>query len=461
MKQDEAESVEAEPVDEVQLSLLRRARRVMRRTRRVMRRTIRYTIRIPVGLALTLLTFLVPRRSDRMVVIPRKGTVYDGNIKAWHLYVAAQRGAEVATLVADRRVVKQLRQQGVPAVAHPSLESFWELLRARHVFVESTWWGNQFRGILTRGAVRWQLWHGNGIKAVSLANPSVQDKLAGGAGIMKRLLYGRPDHTDVALFASEGQRATRAESFGAKYNVVTGQTRDTFIVPSRPDVPGLMVGVDVDAHRRLEAARTAGSRIVLYAPTWRSRKQLSPWIALDWERMSAFLEEIDAVLVVKAHAKDRKVLPAAAAPSLGARVIVVDPRSDLGPFLIASDVMVTDYSSVFADFLLLDRPVVFFRYDGDSYGEHRAVNGSDQTPGVVVRSNDALRDGIRGALTTDPDAAQRRAFAADFVELPDGLACERLLSLVRDWNAGRRPAGGRPPEALATARPAQEERPRA
>lgn len=411
-------------------------RSVRKRTRAL----VRLALQVPLGFVLAGLTFVVPRDPERFAVVPRTPSAYDGNAKSWHVYVASDPGPEVATLITDRSRATQLGRLDVSAVAHLTPASVWTLLRAGHVFFESTWWGGGFRGILTRGATRWQLWHGNGIKAVAFINPSVQDKASGRSGLVRKLMLGRPDRVDVALFASASQVERRGAAFNATHNVVTGQTRDTFIVPPRPSHPAVEVGVDAEALGRVRHARSSGRRVVLYAPTWRSRRQLSHWVALDWERMASTLEALDAVLVVKAHAKDGVRLSPEASSQLGERVVVADPKSDLIPLLVESDVMITDYSSVFADFLLLDRPVLFFRYDDDTYAEHRALGEVEHLPGRIVTTNAALAEALEQALASDPDAELRRGFARGFIELPDGRSCERLMGLVREWNAGRRPA---------------------
>ena len=46
---------------------------------------------------------------------------------------------------------------------------------------------------------------------------------------------------------------------------------------------------------------------------------------------------------------------------------MIDNKSDMYPLFRHSDVLITDYSSIFFDYLLLDRPIIHFAADLDSY----------------------------------------------------------------------------------------------
>jgi CDP-glycerol glycerophosphotransferase (TagB/SpsB family) len=73
-------------------------------------------------------------------------------------------------------------------------------------------------------------------------------------------------------------------------------------------------------------------------------------------------------------------------------LVVLPSDADLNAYLGLCDVLVTDYSSVASDFLLLERPIVLFVPDLEDYTSTRgfALDPTEYLPGVVTRSADEL-----------------------------------------------------------------------
>ena len=99
-----------------------------------------------------------------------------------------------------------------------------------------------------------------------------------------------------------------------------------------------------------------GRRVVLHAPTFRGRgagKHAAP--GFDAAALRDALPA-DHLLVLKTHPN----LDPAATPTAGYD-LVADPLDDLNDLLVASDVLVTDYSSSIFEWSLLRRPLVLAR----------------------------------------------------------------------------------------------------
>ena len=107
---------------------------------------------------------------------------------------------------------------------------------------------------------------------------------------------------------------------------------------------------------------------------------------------------------------------------------------DVNDVLLAADVLVTDYSSMCFDYMLLDRPAVFFMYDLDRYGND--LRGFyfpvEDMPGPIVRTQDELVE-----VLLDPDLPQRdekrRCEVREWMTPhDDGHVCERVLDLLHE-----------------------------
>ena len=92
---------------------------------------------------------------------------------------------------------------------------------------------------------------------------------------------------------------------------------------------------------------------------------------------------------------------------------ILDLDADADPYIFLGhvDVLVTDYSSVYSDFMLLDRPVVAFQYDYEEYSSQTRDGYFDfrkYMPEVQVHDMEGLMAGITETLQKD-EAKERRA----------------------------------------------------
>src|SRR4051812_1329022 len=127
----------------------------------------------------------------------------------------------------------------------------------------------------------------------------------------------------------------------------------------------------------------AGRRVVLYAPTFRGRGRAKhdPH-ALDAVALRSRLPVTHA-LVLKSHPN----LDPSEVATRGFDV-VADPGSDMNAWLIASDILVTDYSSSIFEWALLRRPLVLLADDLEAYERDPGLYLDYRTELVGVRVAD-------------------------------------------------------------------------
>ncbi|MDD6344304.1 MAG: CDP-glycerol glycerophosphotransferase family protein [Coprococcus catus] len=170
-------------------------------------------------------------------------------------------------------------------------------------------------------------------------------------------------------------------------------------------------------------------KIILYAPTFRGRvaKAESP-DCLDIPAMKRALGD-EYVLLIKHHpfVKQPPVVPEDCADF----AMDVTKSLEIDQLLCASDVCVSDYSSLIFEYSLFERPMIFFAYDLDDYFDWRGFyyNYDELTPGPVVKETEEIIDYIRH-LDTRFDQAQVHAFKEKFMSSCDGHATDRIMALV-------------------------------
>lgn len=102
-----------------------------------------------------------------------------------------------------------------------------------------------------------------------------------------------------------------------------------------------------------------------------------------------------------------------------------------GELLFSADLLITDYSSVLFEYLLLDRPLLFFALDLETYGTDRGWYLSyEDMPGAIVTEGEQLADAVAGTLGKDVYAEKRHAFREQYMSCCDGNATKRLVRYI-------------------------------
>ncbi|MEU9456329.1 bifunctional glycosyltransferase family 2 protein/CDP-glycerol:glycerophosphate glycerophosphotransferase [Streptomyces sp. NPDC048277] len=168
-----------------------------------------------------------------------------------------------------------------------------------------------------------------------------------------------------------------------------------------------------------------GTVALLYAPTHRDyRRTQRP--ALDLDRI---VRRLGPRFVVLARAHYWHGGPPATAP----RVIDVSDHPTVESLCLASDALITDYSSIMFDYANLDRPIVVHTEDWDAYHAARGTyfDLRSSPPGAVARTEDELIDIFAtGHWRGSRSAELRAAFRERFCRYDDGRAAERVVRHV-------------------------------
>jgi CDP-glycerol glycerophosphotransferase len=353
------------------------------------------------------MTALVPKKRGRIIVIGLSRQFAD-NSKYFFLRLveAPPTGVEVRYLADHPDVAAALEGAGLPCISYPSMRGLWYLLRCETVVVDASSWVRPLRYQVLWRARKIQLWHGCPLKRIEL-DDEIGGKASGLLGLSQRLI-GRFPHYDVVL--SPSPRFTEI-AFGRAFGdckVVEGDYPRHAVFHSRH--VRFLLGADTSAEKWVRDGKGQGLTTVFYLPTFRDSggDALSDGV-LDVARLQEFALEHGYLFLIKRH-------PVAASrmkPRAVSRVRMYDARGDIYPLLPDCDVLVTDYSSVFFDFLHTGRPVVFFAHDLERYRQQDRALYFDYeriVPGPICRSQAELEDAMLASSNPEHDRvfAQRR-----------------------------------------------------
>jgi CDP-glycerol glycerophosphotransferase len=192
----------------------------------------------------------------------------------------------------------------------------------------------------------------------------------------------------------------------------------------------LILATEADRTRiRADLGLDDGTRVLLYTPTHREyTKKYVP--LLDPVALAEALGPSWTILM-RSHYFYRGV-----ATDSHPRVVDVANHPSIEELSIASDVLVTDYSSLMFDFAVLDRPIVIYAPDWDEYRTQRGTyfDLMAEPPGAVATTQEELAGLlIDGQYDDEGSTAARTAFRARFAALEDGAAARRVVERV--WPA--------------------------
>ena len=174
-------------------------------------------------------------------------------------------------------------------------------------------------------------------------------------------------------------------------------------------------------------------KVILYAPTWKGSdvEKAENDIARYDEFCDYLAGHIDMTqyqILIKPHPAVYKKLTKEQRES--GRYI--SQSVEINEILSITDLLVSDYSSLFFDFLMTDRPILFYIPDAAEYMEQRGVYfGLDELPGPYSGDMGDIADWINDAAHLRERFADRydkmKAWACEF---DDGKASQRVIDAV-------------------------------
>jgi CDP-glycerol glycerophosphotransferase len=366
--------------------------------------------------ALAAVNRLVPKRASK-VVLHSTVDIEDG-LLAVAAEVAA-RGHRATVLLEDPRrgpLLRSLSSVPVRTVPKWSVRGLLHYLTARHVMTTSNIHGN-LRPPSTQNVVA--LWHGE--------PPTKAAGLFEGNG---------PLHATYAPVCSTVGRAYRSAEFDIpplQVPIVGAPRNDRMLQADSRAVRQIVLGQDADRTTFLwmpsYRVTEFGGKLRADAAGARPGAVFPPQ---ELRRIDDWLVEHGAQAVLKVHHRDSNRFSGDYRAIRVLRQGELEQRGlTLYPVLSAFDALITDMSSVWVDYLLLDKPILFAFPDVDDYRDGRGLNlepFEHWVPGPFARTTDELLRAMADVVAgRDPLGEERRRARLRFHQFPDSRSSARLL----------------------------------
>ncbi len=352
------------------------------------------------------------REPRRIAFIGRSDSQFTGNCKYLFLHMfqnAPQFSPCYVTL--NRDVHRALVAAGLPSALFPEQNAVSVLARAGVVVVDDFQYRENDVCLFTCGAKIIQLWHGVGFKKIGFLEVESALHTSQGRRDHLRSMYSGYDAViSTSPFYTKHLFKT---SFEAREIWETGYPRNDVLL--RQLTKNDLLGSDPALYGMIRSLAKRHTTC-LYAPTFRDDHG-DPFRhgVLNLPALSAFLGANKIEFYIKMHefsAKhDIKNLPS---------IHMIPNHLDVYPLLSLFDALITDYSSIYMDFLLLDRPVIFFPYDQTDYAQRLREFQFDygqMTPGPKCQGQGDIENELlnitqkNDAYVDDRSRVRRMAFS--------------------------------------------------
>ncbi len=334
---------------------------------------------------------------DKKLMVFGSTPDFADNSRALWEYVTKNTDYETFWVIQDKKMLEALREKGVACGLEGGETAELMISRARFLITSSF----QFADRKRPDQIHVTAWHGFPLKLIGFFDSAAADSDD------FRMLKIITTQTDLITAPSRLSQLTLSGMFAADPRKVreTGYPRNDMMFWS-DGKEELKKITDIDVET---------SRLIFYLPTMRKGlkdegeqfgNNIFNYPDYDADKIDQFLEANHAYIFAKVHFADNEFFTGENV-RLPKRMIFLDTdilnKNFLTIYHIMNgfDALITDYSSVYVDFLLLDKPIVFSCPDLARYQADRGFIADDPKlfmPGPVIDTQDKLLDTLADVL---------------------------------------------------------------
>lgn len=370
-------------------------------------------------LIIALFSKLIITKKKRWVFGSWFGTNFSDNSKWLYLKVLKDyKKIEPICITKDKEEIKYINSIGGKALLYDSFLANYYVATAGVVFMTHDYIDLSPIYLISK-AFKVQLWHGVALKKIGFDVDQESETT-----ITKKLINKIIDAwkvCDVYIAPSETYATTVKSAFNTTDGKVlrVGQPRN-----------------DMFFNENNIVSKFPGKKVITYMPTFRDNKPAFDFTELKTDEAKALniiLNKYNAVIVQKKHFVDCNT--GNINENDGKNVINI-ARIDTQELLLSTDILITDYSSCYFDFLLLDRPIIHYVYDYKYYNkDDRGLyyKLEDARGGKLSYDFSSLLTDIEEYLV-DPiiDSIKRATSRKEYVTFEDGKASEKVIKFIMD-----------------------------
>lgn len=269
-----------------------------------------------------------------------------------------------------------------------------------------------------------ETWHGTPLKKLVFD----MDDVTSASPLYKEDVYYQTRAWDYLVAPNEFSEKIFRRAFSYEGNILkTGYPRNDILYHPHKEELALEI--------KKELGLPVDKKVILYAPTWRDDEFYGPGmykfsLKMDLGRMREELGS-EYVVILRTHYFIADALDLSGYEGFAYNQSKYD---DVARLYLISDVLITDYSSVFFDFANLRRPMLFFTYDLEKYRSILRgfyIDVEKELPGPMLFDTEEIIDAIHNLRMIQRNYEERyNQFYEKYCAWEDGHAAERVVDAV-------------------------------
>ena len=230
-------------------------------------------------------------------------------------------------------------------------------------------------------------------------------------------------YSDV-IVSSDNVRKYYSSAFGLDINKIKslGVPRtDMFFNKTTEDMTQ-------DLYQKYAALKN--KKIILYAPTFReddAGRRIPFETQINWEKLSDSLKK-DEIFIIKKHPAMKEDL----LEGENCKNILDLSSVSIYSLMFASNIMISDYSSVIFEYSLLNKPILFYCPDIEEYERDFYLKYPEDLPGEITYDSNELIENIRKSLI-NTNIEYLDNFKKQQMDACDGNSTERVVQLIKKY----------------------------
>jgi len=370
-----------------------------------------------------ILGIIIPKNNKLVIFESFLGKQFSDNPRAIYEYLSVNYSGYKLLWSADRKAISKFKILNIPFTKRFSLKWMFYMNRAGY------WISNSRLPLWIPKPPRTtyvQTWHGTPLKKLGI---DIQEVRMPGTETnqYKRNFTAEANKWDYLLSPNAYSTEIFKQAFQYDNKVIeSGYPRNDYLINHNyeNEINKIKSRLKIPFDKR----------VILYAPTWRDnqfygRGRYKFDIQMDLERMREELSD-SYVILLRMHYLIAENINLSKFKGFA---YDVSYQEDIRELYLISDVLITDYSSVFFDFANLKRPIIFYVYDIDEYREK--IRGfyfdfENKAPGPLVKTTEGIIRQIYLLTLDNKLSANYDEFYERFCYLEDGNSSKRVADII-------------------------------